>query len=703
LVTARRPHLSGFHGHSCMPQSIPPVVRLWLFRLLVPMGLHREFVGQNGFSNDALAEMLGLGGWIDPVPRDFDPTAVRVELRQLYKEAEHKLTGAEMSPGLSGNVEHLAKLVGLSDTDCRILEFVVLINCEQLLDDIADGLGPLSTMKACHALSMLLNLPEPQIRVSLSPQAVLSRSGLLSVNRSGNYNLRTKFSLLSYSFADRILAADVDPISLLRGKLALSAPAELTIADYAHIAPSLAILRPYLKHCVATGRMGGNVFLYGAPGTGKSQLAKVLAKEFDCELFEVASEDGDGDPVSGEERLRAFRAGQSFFAQRRVLMLFDEVEDVFKDGNNFFGRKSAAQTRKGWINRMLEENSVPTLWLSNSIDCLDPAFIRRFDLVSELPVPPRRQRERIILEACSDLLDPNSVARIAESESLSPAVVTRVASVVGAIRDELGAGTAGAIELLIDNTLKAQGHRAIGKSNANRLPEIYDPAFIHSDTDLANVAAGLVKSREGRMCLYGPPGTGKTAYARWLADQMGTPLLEKRTSDLMSMWVGESEKNIARAFRQAEQDGALLLIDEVDSFLQDRRGARSSWEVTLVNEMLTQMESFPGVFIASTNLMDGLDQAALRRFDIKVKFGFLMPEQAEELLRRYCIKWEIPSPSIEQLTRLPHLQNLTPGDFAAVARQHQFRPIGSSIALMTALEAECAVKESVRAVIGFVH
>ncbi|MEI2625957.1 MAG: AAA family ATPase [Giesbergeria sp.] len=73
----------------------------------------------------------------------------------------------------------------------------------------------------------------------------------------------------------------------------------------------------------------------------------------------------------------------------------------------------------------------------------------------------------------------------------------------------------------------------------------------------------------------------------------------------MSMWVGGNEKNIARHSMQAEQDGCrCLLIDEVDSFLQDRRGAQRGWEVSLVNEMLTQMESFPGVFIASTNLMD---------------------------------------------------------------------------------------------------
>jgi SpoVK/Ycf46/Vps4 family AAA+-type ATPase len=283
-------------------------------------------------------------------------------------------------------------------------------------------------------------------------------------------------------------------------------------------------------------------------------------------------------------------------------------------------------------------------------------------------------------------------------------VVTRAASVVGSIRKVLGEPeTARAMELLISNTLEAQGHKPIRKNDPNRLPEIYDPAFIHADSDLAEVAAGLVQTKAGRLCLYGPPGTGKTAFGRWLAEQLEVPLMVKRASDLMSMWVGGSEKNIAQAFRQAEQEGAMLLIDEVDSFLQDRRSANRSWEVTLVNEMLTQIESFPGVFLASTNLMDDLDQAALRRFDLKVKFDFLKPAQALELLNRYCIQLGFAPPQPDELARLSRLRTLTPGDFAAVIRQNRFRPIATAAALVGALEAECAVKEMATPAIGFVQ
>ena len=438
------------------------------------------------------------------------------------------------------------------------------------------------------------------------------------------------------------------------------------------------------------------------PGTGKSQLARALADELGCELFDVASEDDDGDPVNGERRLRAFRAAQSFFAKRPALIVFDESEDVFNDGDGFFGRKSTAQLRKAWINRMLEENPVPTLWLSNSVSGIDPAFIRRFDMVIELPVPPMKQRALILQDNCADLLDARSISRMAHIESLAPAVVAKAASVVRTIRAELDdKGTAAAFELIVSNTLEAQGHPPLSHHNANRLPDVYDPFFIHADADLSVVAQGLRTTRSGRLCLFGPPGTGKTAYGHWLAKELDIPLMVKRASDLMSKWVGENEKNIRQAFQQAENDGALLLIDEVDTFLQDRRGAQRGWEVSLVNEMLVQMESFNGIFIASTNLMDGLDQAALRRFDLKVKFDYLRPDQSRELLRRHCAELSLAIPEQDSLSRISHLKHLTPGDFSAVLRQHRFRPIGTSAQLISALEAECSIKESSRATMGF--
>lgn len=696
MIPRRRPS-----RYSRMPIDLPPVIRLWLLRLLVPLGGHQEFVQRGGFSNDTLAQLLGLGAWLDPDSDEFHAKAVRAALRKQHQEAEDEYRDAGLPACLANNIARLAGLVGLSDVDCRILAFAVMLKNERLLDDTADLLGQLSSAKVLHVLAALLDLPDAQVRDALRTQGVLAQSGLVAVDRGSSSTLSSKLELLSDSFADHIVSSDADPIALLRDTVAQAEPAQLTLDDYAHLADSLAVLRPYLRHALASGRKGVNIFVHGAPGTGKSQLAKALAADLGSELFEVASEDDDGDPINGERRLRAFRAAQSFFGQRRALILFDEVEDVFDDGEALFGRKSTAQSRKAWINRMLEANPVPTVWLSNS-GRLDAAFIRRFDMVFELPVPPRRQRARIIEGACGGLLDAPAVQRLAESEALAPAVVTRAAAVVRAIHADLGAqGAASAMTLLIGNTLEAQGHPPLDRSTGDRLPETYDPALLHTDADLQEIGAGLVRARGGRLCLYGPPGTGKTAYGRWLAGQMGVPLHVKRASDLMSKWVGENEQNIARAFRQAAQEGAVLLIDEVDSFLQDRRGARSSWEVTLVNEMLTQMESFPGVFVASTNLVEGLDQAALRRFDLKVRFDYLKPAQAWALLCRQCSVLALEAPAEDLQPRLARLGKLTPGDFVAAARQHRFRPLGSPAALIAVLEAECDIKEGTRGTLGF--
>ena len=99
----------------------------------------------------------------------------------------------------------------------------------------------------------------------------------------------------------------------------------------------------------------------------------------------------------------------------------------------------------------------------------------------------------------------------------------------------------------------------------------------------------------------------------------------------MSKYLGETEQNMAAMFRDATSEKAVLLLDEADSFLQDRRGAQRTYEVTEVNEMLQGMERFAGVFICTTNLLDRIDQAALRRFTFKIRFKPMTSVQRERM------------------------------------------------------------------------
>jgi hypothetical protein len=118
--------------------------------------------------------------------------------------------------------------------------------------------------------------------------------------------------------------------------------------------------------------------------------------------------------------------------------------------------------------------------------------------------------------------------------------------------------------------------------------------------------------------------------------------------------------------------------------------------------MLTLMEAFGGIFIASTNLIGDFDEAALRRFDLKVKFDYLTAVQAWRLLGRQVEALRLGPPHPELRARLDRLGTLTPGDFAAVARRQRFLALGSAHAFVDALEKECALKEARPNAIGFV-
>jgi SpoVK/Ycf46/Vps4 family AAA+-type ATPase len=182
----------------------------------------------------------------------------------------------------------------------------------------------------------------------------------------------------------------------------------------------------------------------------------------------------------------------------------------------------------------------------------------------------------------------------------------------------------------------------------------------------------------------------------------------RRASDLLSKWVGEAEQNIAAMFREAAQEGAVLLLDEADGLLADRRDASRNWEVTQVNEMLTHMEEFEGLFICTTNLLERLDQASLRRFSFKVSFAYLKPAQSlalfEETWSRVRGADNVTGSRADEALRgrLARLENLTPGDFAAVARQCTAlgeEPDANN--LIAALEDECRIKGGVRRPMGF--
>lgn len=172
-----------------------------------------------------------------------------------------------------------------------------------------------------------------------------------------------------------------------------------------------------------------------------------------------------------------------------------------------------------------------------------------------------------------------------------------------------------------------------------------------------------------RMLFYGVSGTGKTELARYIAGKLGKKIYLKRASDILDKYVGESEKNIAEAFDYAESSGDVLLFDEADSFFEDRNNAMRSWERTLVNEFLAQMEEFRGILICTTNLKKIMDPALNRRFHIITEFKPLEKNGIEKLLGKFFTAYDFTPTITEKLLRY---NSVTPGDFSTLAGKIRF-------------------------------
>ncbi|TXK61006.1 ATP-binding protein [Alkalisalibacterium limincola] len=387
-----------------------------------------------------------------------------------------------------------------------------------------------------------------------------------------------------------------------------------------------------------------------------------------------------------------FASCQRVLADDRKLLVFDEVDHALNDCGMLSDGQTTAERIKGWLNDHLESNPVPTIWIANSIWHLNPALARRFDIIMEVKVPPTAQRVAMVQTEAKGLLDTESSRRLAGVSSLNPATLRRAARVVTSVKAS-PAVSAQRLERLIDRSLRAQHLGGLPSRDTLGGALEFDPSLVNAPVDLAELAAGLIHHPHARLLLHGPPGTGKTAFGRWLATRMDQPAIVKKASDLLGPFVGQTERLIARAFEEARDCKAILQIDEVENFLRARDQAKARWEASLVNEFLVQLESFPGVFVATTNLLGELDTAALRRFDAKIGFEWLQPNQAMRCLTQVLAQLELPVEVPETTAiRLRVLGTVTPGDFAVIARRHRFQPIAGAQAFVAALEEESQLK-----------
>lgn len=643
--------------------DLDSTVALWLTRMLLNKVAAITLLN-DGIYSDELRRILG----ISPLRGEF----TREQFRALLKvrAAELKTLPSRRKSVMRRNIELLAKFMGLNPLQINITLLTALSDQHPLMAEVIEALRIMTNEALIRFLATTFAVHDSEVRLALHPEGPLFLSRLVSIERctfSGGVRLTMPSTLRS---ALRSKAESIQ--TLMRSFLATSPKSTLTAEAFEHMAPETELLSNYLSQATKKRMRGINILLYGPPGTGKTEYVRWLAAKLGQALFQVRATDGEGEPITGKDRLAYFQLSQRFLQNSGALIMFDEIEDIFPsdDANGFFAFQSASPSiGKMYVNHLLENNPIPTLWISNSVEHIDKAYLRRFDYSFEMDIPPLKVRRQILRQYLKrHRISETVIEQLAQQEALSPAQIEKGTKIMRLCGGKLAVREANLLRT-IENSMALMDQKKVAAS-----PYLsdcsYQLAYLNPDCDLPGLLAQLKVATNpvGALCFYGPPGTGKTALAHYLAKEIAKPLIVRRASDILGPYVGETEQRIAQMFRQAEDSQALLLLDEADSFLAERQSAKNSWEVTAVNEMLTQMERFEGLFICSTNLMDRLDAASLRRFALKVKFDYLHPDQRWSLFLAHL---STKPPNKEDYYRhgLNQLNTLTPGDFATVRRQ----------------------------------
>ncbi|WP_226396813.1 AAA family ATPase [Haemophilus sp. Marseille-Q0026] len=664
----------------------PPSVSLYTEKLMLQLLLEyrgfSEVFRENNWRYDNIAEALGLPSEME----NSDDFCAKVKkLLQARNKTLPKLTAlcVNENPIIQQNIDTLTQLLSLNAAEKTLFRLSVQLRLDEPLKELTGVLPKSNLVGVSEVLSNLFGLPKSDIISALKDKGKLLGYGLLE----RNYNPDRLHDYLDWGKMldfDEFISEPLNEQMLLKVCTKPAIEPSLSLEDFAYLNEMKTMMLDYLQSSFATHRKGANILIYGVPGTGKTEFATLLGKALSVSVNNITYMDEDGDVISAEDRLNKCRFAQKVLEGQSSLLIFDEIEDVFRAG---FFERSVAQKNKAWMNQLLENNNVPMIWLSNSVSGIDPAFLRRFDLILEMPDLPLKNKSALIMQLTEGKLSPAYVQHFAKERSLTPAILSRTIRVAKELNTSNFAET---LLMIFNQILKSQNKPKIeplvlGKAD-------YNLDYVACNENIHRISEGLKRSKKGRICCYGPPGTGKTAWAAWLAEQLDMPLLLRQGSDLLNPYVGGTEQNIAQAFEQAKADNALLVLDEVDTFLFSREGANRSWERSQVNEMLTQIERFEGVMVVSTNLIEVLDPAALRRFDLKLKFDYLTLRQRLDFAKQQAEILGLPLLSEEDLSQIESLNLLTPGDFAAVARRHQFSPFQKVQDWLNALQGECEVK-----------
>ena len=442
--------------------EIYDLAMLWMLRAIFRAGEEREFLRCR---HDNVLEFLGVHS-SEPTKQDIEVLKKRLDVLEKTK------ISCELKD-LEHNLNLLQSNLGLNDAEKTILRFVAIMFNYEVVSDACELIGGLNNRQAVKALSQILNLNYSDVQNAFRKDGIFTKTSLIKIDAHCARSLRSAIDVLNNSLTSALFTKCESVDEIFSNTIKPCGKTNLTLKNYTHVQEDMQILVSFLKNAIRKKQKGVNILLYGSAGTGKTELSKVIASELNLKLYEVAYGDEDG-YINELQRIRSYCLAQNILQAGSNLLMYDEAEDVFNTRN-----EEKRQYGKAFINRSLEENEVPTIWITNNIYSMDEAVVRRFNLAIELGVPNENTRAKFIKEYSANLIDNKLIKKLAKNQFVAPAVVSNASLVVSNLntRDKNKA-----FERVISNTLKAQGYGEIEKDkSSDDLPSSYDPNFVNSN------------------------------------------------------------------------------------------------------------------------------------------------------------------------------------------------------------------------------
>ncbi len=450
------------------------------------------------------------------------------------------------------------------------------------------------------------------------------------------------------------------------------------------------------------------VLLYGPPGTGKTLLAKAVANETNANFYSIAGPEIMGKYYGeSEERLRGiFKEAQE---NAPSIIFIDEIDSIAPKREEVSGEleKRIVSQLLTLMDGLESRGKVVVIAATNRPDALDPALRRpgRFDREIEIGIPDEKSRLEILqihtrgmplesdvrleemarvthgfvgadlqalVKEAALLAVRRVIPEISMDETKVPAktlnkIKVRMQDFQDALREVQPSAMREVLVQVPNVTWEDIGGLTTVKeelTEAVEWPLKYGKLFLKGD----------VKPPKG-ILLYGPPGTGKTLIAKAVANESEANFISIKGPELISKWVGESEKGVREVFRKARAAApCVIFFDEVDAIAPRRKSGESDSQVTerVVSQLLTEMdglEELKGVVVlGATNRPDIIDEALLRpgRFDRLLRIPPPDKEARIEILKIHTKKK--PVAKDVDITKLAELtEGYTGAELAAVA------------------------------------